>query len=132
MKLNSSSNKMDKGNLADNLINILLQYNLTENDFIKSNWITKDTINKDKDYDKTKYFYFECDLDINVKSGHTVILVGDENGDLNEKLEYFKEQDKNTAGFRWFSEIYGYTDFVVTLQGHRISGVALVLKHATS
>ncbi|CAG8742236.1 6709_t:CDS:1 [Cetraspora pellucida] len=107
---------MDKGNLADNLINILVQYNLTENDFIKSDRITKDTINKNKDYDKTKYFYFECDLDVNIKSGHTVILVGDENEDLNEKLEYFKEQDKNTAGFPCFGEIYGYTDFVVKPQ----------------
>ncbi|CAG8500938.1 16451_t:CDS:1 [Cetraspora pellucida] len=108
---------MNKGNLADNLINIFMQYNLTENNFIKFNQIIKDKINKNKDYDKTKYFYFKCNFDENNKSEHTVILVGDENNDLYEKLKYFKEQDKKIAGFASFSELYKYTDFVITLQG---------------
>ncbi|CAG8764277.1 7899_t:CDS:1, partial [Cetraspora pellucida] len=63
-------------------------------------------------------------------TGHTIILIGDKNGEFHEKLKYFKEQDNNTAGFPIFGEIYGYTDFMITSDGKRVPGFSLVLKHA--
>ncbi|CAG8727159.1 3369_t:CDS:1, partial [Cetraspora pellucida] len=101
-------------------------FNLNEQNYIKSDQITKDI----KNTDKTAYNYFIYHLNANVKTGHTIILIGDENGEFYEKLKYFKEQNKKTAEFPIFGEIYEYTNFMITLDGKRVSGFSLILKHA--
>jgi hypothetical protein len=116
---------MAKATKAETIIYILGQFNLNEQNHIKPEQITKPKINRDE----TGYFYHECSLDINVGVGHTVILIGDKDGEFHEKLEYFKKQYKKTGGFQIFSDVYGYTDFMITIDGSRVPGYSLVLKH---
>src|SRR5690349_17285177 len=116
---------MAKATKAKTIINIILQFNLNEQNYIKPEQITKPKVN----CDETGHYYHECNLDINIGVGHTVILIGDKDSEFHEKLKYFKKQYKKTGGFYIFDDIYKYTDFMITMDGNQVPRYSLVLKH---
>jgi hypothetical protein len=119
-------NKMSLPTLAENVIAVMTQYNIREEDLIKSERITQHfpcNINGHR--------YSKANLDKEVKTGHTIILVEADNKDLVEKINYFYEHDDPKPGFKVFGDIFGYTNFKFDNLGNKVDGISFVFKHAT-
>lgn len=116
---------MAQASVRENIIDILIQHDITDKDVIEPERITGMYPCSCGDYK-----YIECNLDENKGTGHTIILVEDEDGDSAKKLEYFYRHDNQEPGLKIFGDVIGYTTFRHE-KGTRVDGTSFVLKHGS-
>ncbi|CAG8619727.1 15592_t:CDS:1 [Cetraspora pellucida] len=97
---------MAQPTFSENITSILIKYNLTENNLVEPERITRY-----HSFGKEGYLYCKCNLDKLIGTGHTVILVEAREYDLIERINYFYDNDDMKPGFRVFDDIIEYTIF---------------------
>ncbi|CAG8757242.1 9777_t:CDS:1, partial [Cetraspora pellucida] len=117
---------MTQPTFSKNITSVLIKYDLTENNLVESERITRYHL-----FNKNEYPYCKCNLNKTIGTGYTVILVEDEEYYLIESINYFYDNDDMKPGFRVFSDIIKYTTFKFDTKGEKSNGILFVFKHAS-